>query len=188
MDTNKLQTKVLKYINTGSYTKEVIKVIQKGTAPYIRKNYLFANEVSVNVIHRMKFFQIYFAPYKFDYKLKGRRLKITCDFVDTIPTTFCVHEFFKLYKDLLIKINRVDDKFYFSFFDGKPENLFLTKNGLVLIDESKLLHSTDKEYVKLKAIEAGIKYVSWQNHLPVTETPADYLIKKILKLVNEVYK
>jgi hypothetical protein len=184
-----MATKVLKHTSNSSYTKEVIKVMQKGTAPHIRKNYLFRHAVDANVIHRMKFFQIYFAPYKFDYKLKETRLKIICDFVDTIPTTFCVHEFFKLYKDLLTKINRVDDQFYFCFDDGKPENLFLTKNGLVLIDESKLLYSTDKEYVKLKAIEAGIKYITClaDPSAATDAATADYSIKKIIKAVNEVY-
>ena len=75
-----MATKVLKHTSNSSYTKEVIKVMQKGTAPHIRKNYLFRHAVDANVIHRMKFFQIYFAPYKFDYKLKETRLKIICDF------------------------------------------------------------------------------------------------------------
>ena len=94
-----------------------------------------------------------------------------------------------MYKDLLTKINRVDDQFYFCFDDGKPENLFLTKNGLVLIDESKLLYSTDKEYVKLKAIEAGIKYITClaDPSAATDAATADYSIKKIIKAVNEVY-
>ena len=136
----------------------------------------------------MKFFQTYFAPYKFDYEFGNKSLGINCDFfISKKPLNFTIDEFFKLYKDLLTNVNMVDESYYFCFDDGKPDNIFFVKNKLLAIDETKLRYKTDKEYIKLKAIEAGIKYITSIGYWTKFNTH-DYIINKLIQIMNEVYE
>jgi hypothetical protein len=183
-----MKTKVLQTSSNSTYTKEVTKIKKKNNDIWIRKNYDFNYIIADDIHYKMKFFKTYFAPYKFDYEFVDTSLEINCDFViDTVPVRYTIDNFFKLYKDLLTNVNMVDVSYHFCFDDGKPANIFYVKNKLLAIDESKLRFSTDKEYIKLKAIEAGIKYITSIGYWTKFNTP-DYIVNKLMQIMNEVYE
>ena len=188
MFTVEMEKKVLQRRTNSAFKKDVFRITEKNKDVYIRKNYTFPTPIQIEdqIRNQMKFFQTYFAPHKFNYEFGHKTLGITCDLVISESSVLNIEEFFKLYTGALTKVNRIDDSYHFCFSDGNPVNFLLVNNELLGIDESKLLFSIDKTFIKLKAMQAGIKYIASNGWTSLNTL--DYIMDNLMEVVNEVYE